>query len=62
MNGATGYRAHYSVAVERGENFNRCLVEAVAPIIVRADPLYEDKFDFVLCKVTFWTFQQVLVH
>ena len=39
MNGATGYRAHYSVSVESGETFNRQLVEVVAPIIVRAEHL-----------------------
>jgi hypothetical protein len=50
MNGATGYRAHYSVGVECGESFNRCLVEAVAPIVMRADHLYKDKFDCFLCR------------
>jgi len=50
MNGATGYRAHYSVSVEAGENFNRRLVEAVAPIIVDSEQLYQDKFDRLLCS------------
>lgn len=50
MNGATGYRAHYSVGIKCGESFNRCLVEAVAPIIVRADYLYKDRFDYLLCR------------
>jgi hypothetical protein len=50
MNGATGYRAHYSVGIECGENFNRSLVEAVAPIIVHSEHLYRDKFDQVLCQ------------
>ncbi|UUZ65473.1 hypothetical protein LP417_13760 [Polaromonas sp. P1-6] len=50
MNGATGYRAHYSIGIEPGEIFNRCLVEAVAPIIVRAENLYHDKFDPLFCQ------------
>jgi len=50
MNGATGYRAHYSVAPESGESFNRRLVEAVAPIIVSAEGLYRDRFDRLLCE------------
>jgi hypothetical protein len=50
MNGATGYRAHYSVGIESGEDFNRQLVEAVAPIIVHAEHLYKDKFDYILCE------------
>jgi len=50
MNGPTGYRAHYSVGIECGVNFNRRLVEAVAPIIVCAEHLYKDKFDPFLCK------------
>jgi hypothetical protein len=50
MNGPTGYRAHYSVAVEVGEDFNRRLVEAVAPLFVDAERLYADKFDAVFCQ------------
>jgi|SRR5712691_438637 len=50
MNGATGYRAHYSIGVEDGEDFNRRLVEAVAPIIVHSENLYGDKFDEVFCQ------------
>lgn len=50
MNGATGYRAHYSVSVEAGEDFNRRIVEAVAPIIVGSEQLYEDRFDRLLCN------------
>jgi hypothetical protein len=50
MNGATGYRAHYSVSVEAGENFNRRLVEAIAPIIVCSEQLYQDQFDQLLCN------------
>lgn len=50
MNGATGYRAHYSAGIDVGEAFNRTLVEAIAPIIVSADHLYTDRFDTVLCQ------------
>jgi hypothetical protein len=34
MHGATGYRAHYSVGVGRGEEFNRRLVETVVPLVI----------------------------
>jgi hypothetical protein len=50
MNGPTGYRAHYSASVNVGEDFNHCLVEAVAPMVVNAESLYADKFDSVFCK------------
>lgn len=50
MNGASGYRAHYSVSVEAGEEFNRCLVDAVAPIIVSSEQLYGDRFDQAFCR------------
>ena len=50
MNGATGYRAHYSVSIEAGKNFNRRLVEAIAPIIVASEQLYQDRFDRLLCN------------
>jgi hypothetical protein len=50
MNGAVGYRAHYSIGVEYGEDFNRRLVDAVAPIIVRSENLYRDKFDQMFCQ------------
>ena len=50
MNCATGYRAHYSVSIETGEDFNRRLVEAVAPIVVSSEGLYGDRFDQVLCR------------
>lgn len=50
MNGATGYRAHYSVSVEAGEDFNRRLVEAVAPIIVRSEQIYGDRFNQLFCR------------
>ncbi len=49
MNGPTGYRAHYSVAADVGEAFNRCLVEAIAPMIVQAEGLYVDKFAPLFC-------------
>ena len=52
MNGATGYRAHYSISVEAGENFNRRLVEAIAPIIVDSEQLYQDRFDRFLCNTS----------
>jgi hypothetical protein len=48
MNGATGYRAHYSVGIELGEIFNRQLVEAIAPIIIRSEHLYQ--FDRLFCQ------------
>jgi hypothetical protein len=50
MNGATGYRAHYSVGIESGEAFNLRLVEAIAPIIVRSEHLYRDRFERDLCQ------------
>lgn len=50
MNGAAGYRAHYSVSVDAGEEFNRRLVDAVAPIIANSELLYRDKFDQLLCR------------
>jgi hypothetical protein len=50
MNGATGYRAHYSVSIMAGEDFNRRLVQAVAPMIVEAKSLYTDKFEAVFCQ------------
>jgi hypothetical protein len=50
MNGATGYRAHYSVSMEMGETFNRCLVEAIGPILIRAERLYQDIFGRDLCQ------------
>jgi hypothetical protein len=52
MNGATGYRAHYSVSVERGESFNRQLVEAVAPILVNATQLYSDRVTRERCEAS----------
>ncbi len=50
MNGATGYRAHYSVSVEVGEEFNRRLVDAIAPMIVCCEQLYSDKFTHIFCE------------
>jgi hypothetical protein len=50
MNGHTGYRAHYAVSVVAGEEFNRLLVESVAPLIINACSLYTDKFSVDLCK------------
>jgi len=50
MNGVTGYRAHYSVSVEAGEEFNRRLVEAIAPMIVSSEQLYSDKFAPSFCR------------
>jgi len=50
MNGATGYRAHYSVSVELGEEFNRRLVDAIAPMIVSSKELYVDKFSPAFCR------------
>jgi hypothetical protein len=49
MNGPTGYRAHYSVSVALGEQFNRKLVEAVVPIIVEAERFYGSRFSRSLC-------------
>lgn len=45
MNGPTGCRAHYAVSVEAGEQFNRRLVDAVAPLVIQAEDLYKEKFD-----------------
>lgn len=50
MNGPTGYRAHYSASVEAGEEFNRRLVEAIAPITVRSVHLYSERFNLLLCR------------
>jgi hypothetical protein len=50
MNGSAGYRAHYSVSIIAGEDFNRRLVQAVAPMIVEAKTLYRDKYDAVFCQ------------
>jgi hypothetical protein len=50
MNGCTGYRAHYSIGIVIGEEFNRRLVDAIAPIIVEAESLYRDKFERDLCQ------------
>jgi hypothetical protein len=50
MNGPTGYRAHYSVSIEAGELFNRKLVEAVAPLVIRAEYLYSSLFSSRLCS------------
>ena len=52
MNGASGYRAHYSVSVERGEWFNRQLVDAVAPLVVNATQLYADRFTRERCEAS----------
>lgn len=50
MNGATGYRAHYSVSVEAGEQFNRRLVDAIGSMIVSSEQLYSDKFPLSFCR------------
>jgi hypothetical protein len=50
MNGPTGYRAHHAAGIAIGESFNRRLVEAVAPLLVSAEHLYQDKFDRLLCQ------------
>ena len=50
MNGPTGYRAHYSVSIEAGEQFNRRLVDAVAPLVIEAEDLYKEKFDRLFCS------------
>ena len=50
MNGATGYRAHYAVGIDVGEDFNRRLVNAAAPIIVSSVNLYRNSFGEVLCE------------
>lgn len=44
MNGATGYRAHYAAGIDTGEEFNQSLIGAVAPILLEATRLYEDRF------------------
>lgn len=50
MNGSTGYRAHYSVDIKSGEDFNRQLVEAIAPMVVGAERLYRDEFEQLFCQ------------
>jgi hypothetical protein len=49
MNGHTGYRAHYAASIEAGEEFNRRLVGAIAPIIARSEHLYSDRFNQLMC-------------
>lgn len=49
MNGATGYRAHYSVSTQLGEHFNSRVVEAIAPIVVQVAHLYRDRFEADFC-------------
>ena len=50
MNGASGYRSHYSVSVEAGEAFNRALLDAIAPLVAAATDLYADNFDPTFCQ------------
>ncbi|WP_126452353.1 hypothetical protein [Sulfuriflexus mobilis] len=50
FNGKGGYRAQYYLWIENGESFNRALVEAVAPLIINAEQLYNDKFARELCE------------
>lgn len=50
MNGPTGYRAHYAVDARTGEAFNRALVEAVAPIVVEAEHLYQGRLSPTFCR------------
>jgi hypothetical protein len=52
MNGSTGYRAHYSVSAERGEDFNRQLVDAITLTIVQAEHIYSDRFTRLLCQTS----------
>ncbi|MGA8051469.1 MAG: hypothetical protein WCA09_14930, partial [Burkholderiales bacterium] len=37
-------------SIAAGEDFNCCLVDAVAPLIVNAAPLYEDRFEQSFCQ------------
>jgi len=52
MNGCNGYRAHYAVSEEMGEEFNRRLVNSVVPLLIQAAHLYEDKFDKLFCETS----------
>ena len=48
MNGPTGYRAHYAKGIAAGEDFNRKLVEAIAPLFIQSEQLCQ--FDHLLCQ------------
>jgi hypothetical protein len=48
MNGPTGYRAHYAQGIAAGEDFNRKLVEAIAPLFIQSEQLCQ--FDHRLCQ------------
>lgn len=48
MNGPTGYRAHYARGIAAGEDFNRILVEAIAPLFIQSEQLCQ--FDHRLCQ------------
>jgi len=50
MNGSTGYRAHYAVSVALGEAFNLALVQAVTPLVIAAEALYESRFTREFCS------------
>lgn len=48
MNGPTGYRAHYARGIAAGDDFNRKLVEAIAPLFIQSEQLCQ--FDRYLCQ------------
>lgn len=50
LNGCSGYRAQYFLGIENGEAFNSLLVNTIAPIIVKSECLYRDKFTSDLCQ------------
>jgi hypothetical protein len=52
LNGNTGYRAHYSVSVSSGEQFNKLLVSAIAPLVEIEESLYSDKFSRHFCRAS----------
>lgn len=49
MNGASGYRAHYSVSSDCGEKFNRQVVETVGRAILESEQCYFDGFPRPSC-------------
>ena len=41
---------HYAIGIDKGENFNRSLVEAVVPNIISSENLYRGRFTKAFCE------------
>ncbi len=50
MNSANGYRAHYSVSIEAGEEFNRRLLQSIGPMIIFSENIYKASLDRYQCN------------